>query len=58
MPKSKDFKSRVEVRLSRLQNIKNTKHNHTNYEIYIYEICFKNKVFIFSKVIVGYKNEN
>ena len=34
------------------------KQNHTNYEIYIYEICFKNRVFIFSKVIVGYKNEN
>ena len=25
--------------------------------LYIYEICFKNRVF-FCKVIVGYKNEN
>ena len=25
--------------------------------IYIYEVCFKNRVFFF-KVIVGYKNEN
>ena len=40
-------------------NIKKTKQNHKNYNIYIYiyEICFKNRVF-FCKVIVGYKNEN
>ena len=24
---------------------------------YIYEVCFKNRVFFFCKVIVGYKNE-
>ena len=24
----------------------------------IYEVCFKNRVFFFFKVIVGYKNEN
>ena len=48
---------------SRGQTLKNTilktqnNINHKNYKIYIYEICFKNRVF-FVKVIVGFKNEN
>ena len=42
---------------SQKYNIKNTKQNHKNYRIHIYEICFKYRVF-FGKVIVGYKNEN
>ena len=32
--------------------------NHKKYKIYIYESCFKNRVFFPHKVIVGYKNEN
>ena len=34
--------------------------SHRNYKIYIYEVWFKNRVFLFflCKVIVGYKNEN
>ena len=42
---------------SQKYNIKKTKQNHKNYNIYIYEICFKTGDF-FGKVIVGYKNEN
>ena len=44
------------------QTFKNTilkrkkKQSHKNYEIYVYEVCFKNRV-LFYKVIVGYKME-
>ena len=42
---------------SQKHNIKKAKQKHKNYKN-IYEVCFKNRVFFFCKVIVGYKNEN
>ena len=35
--------------------LKNNNHNHKKY---VYSVCFKNRVFFFWKVIVGYKNKN
>ena len=58
-------KQRLKIQ-SRGWIFKNTilkKKTHKNYNIficiYIYEVCFKNRVSLFfCKVIVGYKNEN
>ena len=50
--KKQRLKSRVKVRLSKIQYLKK---NHKNYKIYIYEICFKSRIFSF---LQGYKNGN
>ena len=39
-------------------NVKEKKVTKIIIYIYIYEVCFKNRVSFFCKVIVGYKNEN
>ena len=52
-------KQRLKIQ-NKAQILNNTilrkKQSHKNYEIYVYEVCFKNRVF-FYKVIVGYKME-
>ena len=62
--KSTKFITNTKKQRLRIQNkaqiLKNTilrkKQSHKNYEIYVYEVCFKNRV-LFYKVIVGYKME-
>ena len=49
------LQSRAKTFKNKILKIKN-KTNQKNY-IYIYEICFKNRV-LFCKVIVGHKNES
>ena len=38
--------------------LKKTKTKKSQIIKYIYEVCFKNRVFFGGKVIIGYKNEN
>ena len=42
--KIKNLEKRLD---SQKYNIKKTKQSHKNYKIYVYEVCFKNRVFLF-----------
>ena len=55
----KNLEQRLDFQKYNIKEKEKKKHSHKNYEIYMYEDCFKNRVpLFFRKVIVDYKNEN
>ena len=55
--KIKNLEQRLDFQKYNIKEKKKKKKSQKLFKKYIYEVCFKNRVF-FGKVIVGYKNEN